>query len=332
MARRQVVAAVAAALAAVALASGCGQAEEGGGTPAAAGKKDLTVGISTLGLSFPFPAAISKGIKAEAARLGVKVTEVDAQGKAEKQSSDVQDLAGQRPDGVLLLPVDSGVATGMADQLKNADIPTVAVASQVGDPKTRQLNDVYPGLAALVTQDEYGAGRKAGELAVKAVPKGGAIAVVEGAAGFAETQQRFRDFLAPAKQAGVNFNVVARQPGDWVPDKAQSACQNMLAAQPQIKLFYAESDDMGVGCAKAVKAANSDAVVIGVGGSKLGTDAVKAGELYGTVCYKPEDLGKRAMQVLHEQLTGTKKYNAQFVTYETPPITKDNVGDCQPQW
>ncbi|MFF5265076.1 sugar ABC transporter substrate-binding protein [Actinomadura viridis] len=333
MARKQALAAMTAALAAVTLAAGCGQAEQGGGSPDAAAKtKNLTVGVSTLGLSFPFPAAISKGIKAEAARLGVKIVEVDAQGKAEKQSSDVQDLAGQRPDGVLLLPVDSGVATGMVDQLKNAGIPTVAVASQVGDPKTRKLDDVYPGLAALVTQDEYAAGRKAGELAVKAVPKGGPIAVVEGAAGFAEVELRFRDFLAPAKAAGITYDVVTRQPGDWVPDKAQAACQNMLAAHPDVKLFYAESDDMGVGCAKAVKAAGSKAAVIGIGGSKLGTDAVKSGELYGTVCFKPEDLGKRAMQVLHEQLTGAKKYDAQFVTYDTPSITKDNVGDCQPQW
>ncbi|RAY11538.1 sugar ABC transporter substrate-binding protein [Actinomadura craniellae] len=328
MARKKV---IATALAAVTLAAGCGEAGQGS-TPPAADKKNLTIGVSTLGMSFPFPAAISKGIKAEAARLGIKVTEVDAQGKAEKQTSDVQDLIGQRPDGVLLLPVDSGVATGMADQLKTAGIPTVAVASQVGDPKTRKLEDVYPGLVALATQDEYGAGRKAGEMAVKALPGGGPIAVVEGAAGFAEVELRFRDFLAPAKAAGIKFDVVTRQPGDWVPDKAQSACQNMLAANPGIKLFYAESDDMGVGCAKAVKAANSKALVIGIGGSKLGVDAVKAGELYGTVCFKPEDLGKRAVQVLHEQLTGTKKYNAQFVTYDTPAITKDNIGDCQPQW
>ncbi|MWA03579.1 substrate-binding domain-containing protein [Actinomadura sp. LD22] len=329
MARRRTLAAAAALLAATALAAGCGQAGE---SEAAGKKKDLTIGVSTLGQSFPFPAAITKGIKAEAARLGDKVIEVDAQGQAEKQSSDVQDLIGQQPDGVLLLPVDSGVATGMADDLKRANIPTVAVASQVGDPKTRKLTDVYPGLVALATQDEYAAGRKAGELAVQAAPKGGPIAVVEGTAGFAETQQRFRDFLAPAKEKGVELNVVARQPGDWLPEKAQSACQNMLAAHPDVKLFYAESDDMGVGCAKAVKAAGSKAAVIGVGGSKLGIDGVKSGELYGTVCYKPEDLGKRAVQVLHEQLTGAKKHDAEFVTYDTPSITKANVGDCLPQW
>lgn len=323
-------------LGAALLVTGCGQADEqgeqAGGDKVAANKEDLTVGVSNLGLSFPFPAAISQGIKDKASELGVEVVEFDAQGKAEKQSNDVQDLIGQSPDGVLLLPVDSGVAAGLVDQLEAAGIPTVAVASQVGDPKTRDIDDVYPGLVALVTQAEVDAGRKAGELALQAVPDGGKMAVVEGAAGFAEVQTRFEEFLAPAEEAGVEFDVVARQPGDWVPDKAQSACQNMLASNPDIDLFYAQSDDMAVGCAKAVKAADSDAAVVGIGGSKLGIDAVKSGEVYGTVCYKPEDMGQLAMQVLYDHLTGAKKYDAEFVTYETPAISKENVEECQPQW
>jgi ribose transport system substrate-binding protein len=156
--------------------------------------------------------------------------------------------------------------------------------------------------------------------------------VVEGAAGFAENQLRFDQFLEPAKGAGVTYDVVARQPGDWVPDKAQAACQNMLQANPGIQLFYALSDDMAVGCAKAIKAAKSKAVAVGIGGSKLGVDAIKSGEIYGTVCYKPEDMGQLAMQTLYDAMTGKDTATARFVTYETPAITKDNVSDCSPQW
>ncbi|MCW2880187.1 MAG: hypothetical protein JWQ95_4287 [Sphaerisporangium sp.] len=298
----------------------------------AAGKKEYTIGVSNLGLSFPFPAAIGKGIKDEAAKLGVKIVELDAQGKADKQSNDIQDLMAQQPDGVLMLPVDSGVAQGLADKLKAAGIPTVAVASQVGDPKTRKLKDVYSSLVALVTQDEYAAGAKAGETAASVVPAGGKIAIVEGAAGFAEVVTRWQDFPAASEAKGAKFQVVARQPGDWVQDKAQSACQNMLASNPDIQLFYGESDDMSVGCAKAVKAAKSGAKVIGIGGSKLGIDAIKSGDVAGTVCYKPEELGKLALDTLYKHLTGEKKLNAAFVTYDTPSITKANVADCAPEW
>ncbi|MCW2863567.1 MAG: hypothetical protein JWP48_5275 [Actinoallomurus sp.] len=302
------------------------------GSGALQGKKQYTIGVSNLGLSFPFPAAIGKGIKEEAAKLGVKIVQLDAQGKADKQSNDVQDLIAQQPDGVLMLPVDSGVAQGLADRLKASNIPTVAVASQVGDPKSRQLKSVYPGLVALVTQDEYAAGATAGTLAAKAIPGGGTMAVVEGQAGFAEVVTRWQDFPKAAQAKGATFSVVARQPGDWVQDKAQSACENMLASHSDIKLFYAESDDMSVGCAKAVKSAGSTAKVIGIGGSKLGIDAIKSGQVQGTVCYKPEDLGKLALDTLYKDLTGENKLNSAFVTYPTPAITKDNLSDCAPQW
>jgi ABC-type sugar transport system substrate-binding protein len=327
MTRLSLVATTAAAV----LLAGCGQASEPGAATAPSGD-DLTVGVSNLGKNYPFPAAIVQGIDAKAKELGVKVVEVDAQGTAEKQANDVQDLIGQKPDGVLLLPVDSGVATGLVDQLKGAGITTVAVASQVGDPKTRSIEDVYPGLTALVTQAETKAGRIAGDLALAAMPQGGAVAIVEGAAGFAEVRTRSAEFLEPAKAKGVTLTVVARQPGDWVPDKAQSACQNILAAHPDVALIYNQSDDMAVGCAKAVKQAGSKAKVIGVGGSKLGIDGVRTGEIYGTVCYKPKDMGALALEVLHDQLTGEKKREGEFVSYDTPGITQANVADCTPQW
>ena len=336
MTHKNVVGGAAAVLVAMLALSACGQAE-GGDDPAAAGAaaaagEDLTVGVSNLGLSFPFPSAIGEGIQRRADELGVTIVQLDAQGEAEKQANDVQDLLGQQPDGVLLLPVDSGVATGLVDQLAEADIPTVAVASQVGDPKERELEDVYPGLVALATQDELAAGAAAGELALQALPEGGSMAVVEGAAGFAEVELRFAEFMTAADEAGVTFDVVARQPGDWTAEASQAACQNMLAGDPDIALFYAQSDDMAVGCAEAVEAADSSAKVIGIGGAQLGIDAVESGKVYGTVCYKPEDLGELAMQTLYDHLTGESEETEQFVTYDTPPITGDNVDDCQPQW
>ncbi|WP_028473139.1 sugar ABC transporter substrate-binding protein [Nocardioides alkalitolerans] len=299
---------------------------------AAADPSDLTIGVSNLGLSFPFPSAIGEGIKARADELGVTIVELDGQGETEKQSNDVQDLIGQDPDGVLLLPVDSGVAVGLVDQLTEAGIPTVAVASQVGDPSERDLEDVYDELVALVTQDELAAGRTAGELALEALPEGGKLAVVEGAAGFAEVELRFDEFLDPAEEAGVEFEVVARQPGDWTAEGAQSACQNMISANPDLDIVYAQSDDMAVGCAQAVQAAGADAVVVGIGGSQLGIDGVRSGDILGTVCFKPRDLGELAMQTIYDHLTGAEEREAEFVSYETPAITADNVDDCDPQW
>lgn len=322
---------VLAGLLAVGLA-GCGQAGASTSGSTSGPQKVSSIGVSNLGLSYPFPAAISAGIKEAAAAKGVTVTELDAQGKADKQAADVQDLIGQKPDGVIILPVDGGVAQGLVDQLKKAKIPTVAAASQVGDPKTRKIEDVYPGLIALVTQNEVKTGLTAGEAALKILPDGGKVAIIEGASGFAENTLRVQDFTKPATAAGKTLTIVAQQPGDWVPDKAQSACQNILVSNPDVQLFYALSDDMAVGCSKAVKAAGKTIPIIGVGGSKLGIDAVKTGDVAVTVCYKPKDLGEITFNTLYAYLTTGQTPNPRFISYNTPAITKDNVSDCDPQW
>lgn len=307
---------------------GCNVNVGGGGSEEGSGDKGLVVGVSNLGLSFPFPAAIGEGIKEEAKKHNVKIVQTDAQGDVNKQTNDVQDLIGQNVDGILLLPVDSGVATRMVDDIKEAGIPVIAVASQVGESK--DIKDVYPSLNALATQSEVEAGAKAGEIAVEALPDGGKIAVVEGAAGFAEVRLRLEGFEQVLNEAEADYQIVASQPGDWVPEESRAACENMLSANPDIDLFYAESDDMAIGCMEAV---GTEAEVIGIGGAKQAIEATKDGRLLGTVCYKPRDLGHIAMRAMYEHLTGERKLEQEFITYDTPKITKENVDQCTPpQW
>ena len=67
-----------AVLATLALAA-CGQAASSSAQPAGsasgspAADKKYSVAISNLGLNFPFPAAISKGMKQKAQELGVRI-------------------------------------------------------------------------------------------------------------------------------------------------------------------------------------------------------------------------------------------------------------------
>jgi ABC-type sugar transport system substrate-binding protein len=196
---------------------------------------------------------------------------------------------------------------------------------------SRPQSDVYPGITAYVTQDEVAAGGKAAELAMQGAPDGGQVAIIEGAAGFAEVANRQKDFRRVLEeQGGGKYEVVAAQPVDWTPEGGQKACENILSANPDIAVFYAQSDDMGVGCAKAVEKAGSNALIVGIGGSKLGIDAIADGTLYGTVCYKPKTMGEFAMQVMEKILAGETV--EPYQPYDTPAITKDNVSECEPQW
>ena len=303
-------------------------------TAGPASAADVTLGFSSVGLSFPFASAIAKGFSDETAKLGAKSVVLDAQNSVQKQANDIQDLMTQKVGGIVIMPLDSVVAQGWVDRAVQAGIPVVAVGSQIGDPNKRGIKDVYPKLAALTTQDEVAAGEAAGKLAMKLLPTDhkAKIAVIEGAAGFPEVVQRKEGFTKALDAAGANYEIVASQPGDWTAEKGEAACQNILAAHPDVDLFYNEADDMVVGCARAVRSAGSEAKLIGVGGSKLAVAAIKAGQIDGTVCYKPEALGALAAKTLYETVSGEKKHEAEFLTYPTPGVTKDDIDTCVGQW
>ena len=103
-------------------------------------------------------AAIAKGFQDAAGKAGVHAIVLDAQGRVQKQANDIDDLIGQKVSGIALMPLDSVIAQSWVDHATAAGIPVVAVGSQVGDPRSRPLENVYPGLVALVTQDEVAAG------------------------------------------------------------------------------------------------------------------------------------------------------------------------------
>jgi ribose transport system substrate-binding protein len=228
------------------------------------------------------------------------------------------------------MPIDSVVAQGWVRRANAQKVQIAAVAALVGDPKTRVISDVYPGLVALASQDEVAAGRAAGTLAATWLPRDreSRIAIIEGAAGFPEVEQRARGFRLALDAAGIRYRIVASQPGNWTSAGGEAACQNILAAQPNIDLFYNEADDMVIGCARAVRAAGSHARLLGVGGSKLAIASIKAGAVDGTVCFKPEALGALAFEALHARAQGAPR----FRTYPIPAVTRATVGECVGQW
>lgn len=317
------------ALVAVASLAGVRNAARATNGVAAAGKSGGPhYGLSTVGLSFPFAAAIAKGFTTAAARAGATAIVLDAKGDVQKQANDIDDLIAQRVAGIAVMPLDSVVAQAWVKRAQKGGIPIAAVAALVGDPATRRVEDVFPGLVALASQDEVAAGRAAGGLAAQLLPAGrqARVAVIEGAAGFPEVEQRARGFREALDDAGARYTIVAAQPGNWTSEGGEAACQNILAAQPRVDLFYNEADDMVIGCARAVRAAGSHARLIGIGGSKLAIASIKAGAVDGTVCFKPEALGALVFQAL----SGAR--GPRFRTYPIPAVTRATVNACVGQW
>jgi ribose transport system substrate-binding protein len=300
----------------------------GSSSGAASSGKNYTIGIANQQESVTFPAAIAKGARAQAAKLGIKIIDLDSKGDQATQANQVQDLIARKVSAILLVPLSPGPAQALVDQASAAGIPIATVHGYAGANRT--VASPYPKLKFIIDENEEGAGATAGQMALKALPNGGQVAVITGAAGFVENTTRVTKFKAALSNG--KYQVVATQPGNWTKQDGQSACQNILAAHPKIGLFYAISDDMAVGCAAAAKSAKSNAKIIGIGGSAGGIAAIKSGAVYGTVCYKPADEGAQAVQKMYDVLTGKLTGPPKTTFYKTPGVTKADVSSCTPQW
>jgi ribose transport system substrate-binding protein len=296
--------------------------------------KEVTLGYVAAGMQYPFNVAAAKGFEDAAKAAGVKTIVLDAKTSVEKQGNAVDDLIAQKVDGIAVLPIDAVVAQSWVDRAASHNIPIVAVATQIGDPQKHAIKDVYPKLSALVASDEVHAGYDAAQIAATLLPKDRTanIAIVEGAPGYPTVWQVTKGFKEGLDKAGIKYRIVASQPTDWTPEQGESVCQNILTAHPDVDLFFNQADDMVIGCARAVRAAGSHAKLVSRGGSRLGINAIKVGDVDGTVCIQPGKMGQLAFKALYAAVTNPDASKAQFVDVDTPKVTKATLSSCVPQW
>ena len=297
--------------------------------------KDLTFGYVPASLEYPYNVMTAKGFEEAAKAAGVKTVVLDPRGSVEKQGNALDDLLTKKVDAIGFLPLDSVVAESFVDKINAAGIPVAAIALQVGDSAKRKLTDPYPGLTALVATDNYKAGYASGEMAAGLLPKDhkAKIGIVMGDPAYTIVKLDTEGFRAALDKAGANYAIVAEQPTNWTPDQGEAVCQNFLTAHPDMDLIFSHADDMAIGCARAIDSAKSKVKLIATGGgSKLGHDAIMAGEMAGSVCTRPQLLGTLMFKALYEAVTNPGTPKGRFVSYDMPKITKETIDACPEQW
>jgi ribose transport system substrate-binding protein len=300
--------------------------------PASAEDKPLTIGISHLSLGFPYAVALQKGVQKAAKELGVKLIEFDAHTNALTQANDIDKLIAQHVDGIIFDPIDSVAGQDWADKAKAAGIPIVALAVFVGDARKHPPTWIYPALLAYADRDDVAQAYAIGKLAVADNPNGAKIAIVEGFPGFAAVEFRTQGFEKALKETKANFEVVAKQAGNWDPERAHQICQDALQAHPDISIIFSHDQAMARGCLPALKAAKSKAKIYAIDSSKDVEDLIRDGEPIVTTCANPVTSGEQAMNVLVNYIRTKQTPPDRFVTYKWDTVRRDNVDTCPPQF
>jgi ribose transport system substrate-binding protein len=219
----------------------------------------------------------------------------------------LQDVATQGFDAVILSTHDENAAGPLVKRLGDAGIPVIIFNSDIAN---------FPApVSAVVGYAQRKATHALGDYIAKKFNGKANVGVLEGQAGYHSTE-RIGGFLDAFKPY-PDMKVVASLPTTWDADTANKATLDMMQAHPEINLIVAANDFEAIGAAKALKGLNrTDVEVYGNDGATEGLEQIAAGTWQGTSNTVPFTMGTITLQVTMDVLNG--KYPGGYL--ETPAI------------
>ncbi|ADY26616.1 periplasmic binding protein/LacI transcriptional regulator [Deinococcus proteolyticus MRP] len=249
------------------------------------GEGATTIGMSISTLNNPFFVELRDGAQAAADAGSAELTVLDAQDRADKQASDIEDLVTRGVDVILVNATDS-----------DAIVPSIMTANEAGIPVITVDRSANGGQVAYhIASDNVAGGKLAGEFIRDQLGGSGNVVELQGVPGSSAARDRGEGFNIIVKE-NPGMNVVAAQPADFNRAKGLSVMENILQAQPEIDAVFAHNDEMALGALQAITAADRDIMVVGFDATPDAVDAVKGGTLAATVAQKPGDIGRLGVE------------------------------------
>ncbi|HTX79345.1 MAG TPA: substrate-binding domain-containing protein, partial [Longilinea sp.] len=184
--------------------------------------------------------------------LGASVEIIYAQGDAINQSQQllkiIQSSSGDRYDGILCLPVGTGLAQ-VARAAVNAGMAWVLLSRE--DEYIAQLRAAQNIPVFCVTTDHEEVGRIQGKQLAALLPSGGSVLYIQGTASSYATQQRCAG-MESTKPANVQLRSLR---GQWTEESGHKAIESWLSLSTsrdkQLDLVMSQNDGMAIGARKA---------------------------------------------------------------------------------
>ena len=304
-------------------AGACGGAGsgEGGGS-----QEDLKVGALVAGTNVPYLATYARVMREEAKKAGVELIVLDANFEPDRQNQQMDDLISQQPDSIIVNAVDAAAIVPALQRANQQGIPLVASNNGV-DESAKDLVEGYTG------PDDYHEGGLAAELMADALNEQGKVVMIEGAPGTTPQIKRGAGFKDRLAEVAPDIELLDSQTAEWDRQKARQVASDFITRYgDDLNGIFGQDDTMAVGAADAVSDAGrqDDIQVVGLGGSETGLNAVKEGDLYGTMLQSPVQDAKLAVEAGVKLARGEDIPENKYL--KVPKITAENVDEFEPEW
>ncbi|WP_102346153.1 sugar ABC transporter substrate-binding protein [Bacillus sp. Marseille-P3661] len=289
-----------------------------------ASDSDFVIGALWSATSVPPVQVIKNRIEEVAAESNGTIVNMDAQFDPQTQATQARNLITQGVDAVFVNVIDPEGIVPSVKELKDAGIHVI-----IGTLPVSPSADEY--ITSFVGPNNIKAGNLAAELMQEALGEaGGKVAIIEGDPGITVTER-----TAGFEQAleGTNVEILEKQVSQqWDRSNALAIMQNYLTKYPDLNGIFVHNDDMAMGAIQALKQEGKldQVTVIGLGGTFEAVDAIKAGEMYGTVT---EDLvwtAEMQMEVAQKAINGEQV--EKVIDVPVGKLTKDNLDSFTPTY
>lgn len=251
----------------------------------------------------------------------------NAEGKSDKQISDIESLMAQGMKVLMISAQDGAAIAPTIKEVMAKGIPVVTLERTLPIPVTLHVGPHNKPIGEL-----------AGKFIVDKLKGKGNVIEIKGDPAVAPAVERHDGFAEAIK--GTDIKVIAETHADWDLEKALKFMEDQLQRFPagQIQAVYAHNDNMAFGALKAIQAAGRDKegiLIIGIDGENRTIRAVDKGDITATFTYStvaPEGviaahaLATHDMAALDKLGTLTKKADGSMeIEIASHMVTKDNA-------
>lgn len=311
-------------------------------------KTSMKIGISIYNQYDTFISSLIDHLMEDAKRKeqeeGVTITLdiVSAGGSQVTQNYQVEDFIEQDYDILCINLVDRTDASIVIDMAMNANIPVIFFNRELVEKDLQRWDKLYyVGAVALES------GIMQGEIVVEACEKDfdkidknkdGILqyVILEGEPGHQDSSIRTEYVMKTITEAGINVEKLGDEIANWNRAQGETRMSQWLKnLGSSIEIVIANNDDMALGAIDAMKKVKvtNPPVIVGIDGTKVGLEAVKSGDMIGTVLNdakgQANGIVELAYSIVFEEALpeGIDLIDQKYIRKPHIIVTRENIDD-----
>lgn len=297
-------------------------------TTEAASGETLQIAMVSKGFQHQFWQAVGLGAQNAADELGVEITfeGPESESQVDKQLEQLQAAIDRGVDGIGYASLDPEAPLPLLEKARELGIPVYMFDAAAGDEASFGEGALSLGIAR--TDGEAAAALAADEMA-KLIGSAGKVGVVVHSQTNATGVQRRDGFVNQVAAQYPDIEIVSIQYGDGDHQKSADIAKAILAANPDLKGFYATNEGSAIGVVNALKELGKqpgDLAVIGFDSGAAQVDAVKTGLMSGAITQNPIGIGYETVKALVEYIRDGK-VPSNFIDTGFYYYTAENIDD-----